>query len=167
MTDTPSVPRKTHFLDWTLGRSHRAACGSNDNALPGSQFEKTDPADRCEACEKELADSMAYQLKCRICGTIFESQSKATEHEQREHVLTVASHRKEPLCFVLNVQMHYDSVGANARAMSRARQELKKLPDCAEYDFDFVPGRLMLTSRGANNVLLGEAFVAEFLIVPR
>lgn len=171
MTETTAASEPLHLFDPTLGGMHaQGACGAaTDNPLSPEKFRAAESVARCPACIKELAELQAYELTCRICRETFNTSDEASRHEYEEHVLTVVSYRKEPICFVLNVQECYDSPNSVARMLTRARRELKYLSviQWGTPDYEFVPASMMLTRKSENSVLLGKSHVTHYAVVPR
>ncbi len=161
---------KSHLRDFTQGTGRHAACGT-PNVKPQSVFIDTAFAEvpagqRCKKCETELKEAQQYELTCRVCHTKFPTPESLAAHSQNmAHALQSVSYRKQRATFVVDLQSHYDSPAMCARTLAQARQELADF--FPHQKFDILPGRMMLTTDRANSVLLGQAYVAEYYVVPR
>ncbi len=93
---------------------------------------------------------------CPICG------STDPNHEARDHLFRVCSRDDEPVALLANFQRNYDSPSVTAVQMAVMWADIKKCYPGKQ--FNVLPARLMLTKEGANSFLIGEAFVAEYII---
>jgi hypothetical protein len=93
---------------------------------------------------------------CPICGSTDQS------HEARDHLFRICSSDGDPVALVANFQGNYNSPDVIARRMALIWADIKRCFPGKE--FAIQPARLMLTKEGENGFLLGEAFVAEYII---
>ncbi len=161
---------KIHLRDLTQGNAKQAACGAKDvnlhDILVDSAFVEVPLDQRCKKCEAELREARAYELTCQVCRVKFPSPEALAEHNPRTaHALISVSYRKQKPTFVIDLQGHCDKHYRNARALAQAREELMEF--FPHLEFDFLPGRLMLTTYGADSLILGEAHVALYHVIPR
>lgn len=97
---------------------------------------------------------------CPICGASILSNDVQHQHS---HALC-ATYFKEgyPLSFTVSVQSHYNEPSRNAMVLAKARQELKQY--FPNRKFEIQPGRLILRKDGENSCIMGEAYVATYLV---
>ncbi len=97
-----------------------------------------------------------HDYVCPVCGLI----SLDYAHD---HLIRVASAPGNPLGIVIDVQFAYPDSGMKSYTLAHALAELKRFFPGKQ--FTILPSKMMLTKEGANNVLLGEAHVAEYIAV--
>ena len=132
-------------------------------------FEIDDPVE-VTAVPEGTADK--YGKVVEISGdkvrVLLRSSGNKHWHEARElknlrapKTFMIVSHENEPVACVIDAQAFYDRGSSKARLLASVRAELKLwFPD---KQFEIQPSRFMLTTYGANSVLLGEAHVATYI----
>lgn len=98
--------------------------------------------------------------KCPVCG----SEDKSHD-EHDEHGFFVASQPGMPLTLVISMQSCYDNSFFKARALSKARAEIRKYFPGKE--FDILPSREMLRKDMENTVIIGEAHTVDFIALEK
>ena len=98
--------------------------------------------------------------KCPICGSSDESHD-----ERNEHGFFVASQPGMPLALVISMQSFYDNVLTKARALSRARAQMRE--HFPGKEFEMLSSREMLRRDKENTVIIGEAYTVDFIALEK
>lgn len=154
-----------HLYDVTLNSRGQAACGAKDiRGVLDDAFDKILEAERCPICVVKLAELKKYYVTCGVCGVDCKTDRALSDH-QREHALRT-THRLTPNTFIVSCQGFYDQDSAKAQELTRAREELASYREGME--FDFIVSRLEMVKDDRNSpVMLGDAHVAAYLVIPR
>ena len=95
------------------------------------------------------------KYECAIC-------KKSTTSPHRHALEPSNTTWEEPLAFTIDLQGFYDNAPAIARQMGLARWELRTY--FPGRNFEIQPQRMMVRNDGGNCVVLGEAYVACYVV---
>lgn len=165
--DSLEIMQMLHLFDLSQGPARVAACGdltAEELEVPDA-FGKADPSLRCIACFGHFAQYTQWATHCKICGEHFPDGRALADHEST-HALSRASYRLERLALTVNVQAHYDSPNRCARRLAQAIGELRKY--FPEHQFtDPIPARMEIQKDNIAQVMLGDGYTAEYLIIQK